>query len=94
MNANVWHAKLGHPAPLILQKMLSKIHFNNKFRIPHFCDACKHGKLHRLPFSRHEITAQAPLELIYSDIWGPAPLLSTEGYRYYISFIDAHTRFT
>ena len=25
VNANVWHAKLGHPAPLILQKMLNNI---------------------------------------------------------------------
>ncbi|TXG50106.1 hypothetical protein EZV62_025981 [Acer yangbiense] len=46
-----------------------------------------------LPFARVEITAKEPLELVYSDIWGPSPTLSTEGFRYYISFIDSTTRF-
>ncbi|TXG73650.1 hypothetical protein EZV62_002229 [Acer yangbiense] len=43
VNATVWHAKLGHPTPLILQQMLNKIHFNKKFNAPHFCDSCKRG---------------------------------------------------
>jgi histone deacetylase 1/2 len=34
------------------------------------------------------------LELIHTDIWGPAATVSTSGYKYYISFIDAHSRFT
>ncbi|XP_031284203.1 uncharacterized protein LOC116142926 [Pistacia vera] len=29
--------------------------------------------------------ASAPLELVHSDIWGLAPLISTEGFRYYFS---------
>ncbi|KAL5854003.1 hypothetical protein ACOSQ4_003805 [Xanthoceras sorbifolium] len=44
--------------------------------------------------SPHTITTKQPLELVYSDVWGPAPLLSSEGYRYYIIFVDACTRFT
>ncbi|TXG68352.1 hypothetical protein EZV62_003287 [Acer yangbiense] len=94
VNASVWHAKLGHPTPLILQKMLTNVHFNIRFHAPSFCDSCKLGKLHRLPFPNLEITAMSPLELIYSDVWGPAPMLSTNGSRYYISFVDAFTRFT
>ena len=38
MNANVWHAKLGYHAPLILQKMLNNIHFTNKFHTPDYYD--------------------------------------------------------
>jgi histone deacetylase 1/2 len=34
-----------------------------------------------------------PLELIHSDVWGPAPP-SVGGFRYYISFIDDFTKFT
>ncbi|TXG49828.1 hypothetical protein EZV62_025703 [Acer yangbiense] len=49
------------------------------------------GKMHKLPFSRSQHTTTTPLELIYSDIWGLAPLLSTEGYRYYIAFVDDFT---
>ena len=35
-----------------------------------------------------------PLELVYSDIWGPAPVQSKSGCRYYICFVDAYTRYT
>lgn len=30
---------------------------------------------------------------IHSDVWGPAPCLSLEGYRYYMTFIDDCTWF-
>ncbi|KAL5775594.1 hypothetical protein ACOSP7_013151 [Xanthoceras sorbifolium] len=51
-------------------------------------------KVHKLPFSRIEIRVTHPLEIVYSNIWGPAPILSLDGFRYYIIFVDAYTRFT
>jgi hypothetical protein len=33
-----------------------------------------------------------PLELIHSDVWGLAHT-SSEGYKYYVSFIDDYSRF-
>nr|KYP67572.1 Retrovirus-related Pol polyprotein from transposon TNT 1-94 [Cajanus cajan] len=37
----------------------------------------------------------APFELIiFSDLWGPASVTSTCGFQYYITFVDAYTRFT
>jgi histone deacetylase 1/2 len=33
------------------------------------------------------------LELIYSDVWGPAQT-SVSGHNYYVSFVDAYSRFT
>jgi histone deacetylase 1/2 len=35
----------------------------------------------------------APLELIFSDVWGPAPILSSDGFCYFLIFVDAHTKF-
>jgi histone deacetylase 1/2 len=35
----------------------------------------------------------APLELIFSDVWGPAPLFSSDGYRYFVIFVDAYTKY-
>ena len=72
----------------------------NKIQVPFslssisFCDTCKIGKLHQLPFTDCEITVVRPFELVYSDLWGPSPTLSTEGYRYYIVFVDAYTCYT
>jgi len=87
------HAKLGYPSFHVLQLVLNKISIPCSSLSLSFCDSCKVGKMHQLPFANCQITAKAPLELIYSDLWGPTPVLSTEGFKYYIVFIDACTRY-
>jgi hypothetical protein len=57
------------------------------------CDACMCAKAHQLPFPRSSSHSTAPLELIYSDIWGPA--VNSFGHKqFYVSFIDDFSRFT
>jgi histone deacetylase 1/2 len=34
-----------------------------------------------------------PLEIVFSYVWGPPPT-SMSGHNYYVSFIDAYSRFT
>ncbi|KAL5823566.1 hypothetical protein ACOSQ4_021466 [Xanthoceras sorbifolium] len=46
------------------------------------------------PFSSSVSKTTAPLELIFSDIWGPSPIASTNGHKYYIVFVDSYTRFS
>jgi hypothetical protein len=48
----------------------------------------------QLPFSHSNTSASFPLQIVYSDVWGPAPITSLNGFRYYVSFIDAYSRFT
>ena len=74
--------------------MLNKIQVPFSLSLLSFFDSCKIGKLHQLPFSDCKITVIRSLELVYFDLWGPSPTLSTEGYRYYIIFVDAYTRYT
>lgn len=47
-----WHKKLGHPNAVVLQKVLSscKSFKFNKNLSPSFCNACQHGKAHKLSF--------------------------------------------
>lgn len=35
-----------------------------------------------------------PLERIHCDLWGPSPVLSSQGFRYYVIFVDNFSRFT
>jgi len=35
----------------------------------------------------------APLELIFSDVWGLAPLFSFNGFYYFVIFVDAYTKY-
>ena len=34
------------------------------------------------------------LDVVHSDVWGPAKTMSMGGCRYYVTFIDDHTRKT
>jgi histone deacetylase 1/2 len=49
--------------------------------------------VHQLPFSRSTHVTTSPLELIHSDVWGPA-VTSVGGFKYYVSFLDDFSRFT
>ncbi|KAL5538576.1 hypothetical protein UlMin_046073 [Ulmus minor] len=64
---------------------------NTKFP---FCDACQFGKSHSLPFQFSEKRATKPLQLIHTYLWGPAPVTSSYGFKYYIHFIDDFSRST
>lgn len=88
-----WHARLGHPSFSVLQFILNKIHILCSSSSISFCDSSKIGKLHQLPFSNCKITTKKPLEFIYSNLWGPSLIVSTERYRYYIIFVNAYTRY-
>src|SRR6266540_4111103 len=89
-----WHARLGHPSTQVVQHVLRSHELPsvpNKLDI--VCDACQQGKSHQLPFSLSTHVTHAPLELIHSNVWGPVQT-SISGHNYYVSFIDAYSRFT
>lgn len=52
------------------------------------------GKAHSLPYFPSTMNYTKHLQLVYSDLWGPAPLLSTNGNKYYLSFVDAYSKYT
>jgi hypothetical protein len=58
------------------------------------CSACLSAKSKQLPFYSSQSQIKAPLELIFSDLWGPSPVCSRTGNKYYISFLDAYSRYT
>jgi hypothetical protein len=53
------------------------------------CDACACAKAHQLSSS----ISSAPLQLIFSDVWGHA-IESFGRKRYYVSFINDYSKFT
>jgi hypothetical protein len=59
----------------------------------HVCDACMKAKAHQLPYPVSTSRASAPLELIFSDVWGPA-INSFGDKNYYVSFIGDFSKFT
>jgi histone deacetylase 1/2 len=50
-------------------------------------------KSHQLPYGRSNNISSFPLELIFSSVWGPAPV-SVGRHTYYVSFIDEFSKYT
>lgn len=69
LEAQIWHARLGHPAANILNKIpvipsVSPTVFTT-------CDICLRAKQQRSSFPSHSSTSYNLFELIHCDLWGP-----------------------
>ena len=50
------------------------------------------GRQHRIAFSTSQHKTKGLLDLIHTDVWGPSPVASIGGARYYVTFIDDFSR--
>jgi GAG-pre-integrase domain len=94
ISIDTWHDRLGHPSQDItfnVVKSFSLLCNSNKLTL---CHCCCMAKAHQLPFSHSLSTSTFPLELVHSDVWGPTPINSFNGFRYYIIFVDDFSHFT
>lgn len=94
-STKLWHYRLGHPSSSIVHQVLhlSNVYFPREQNISFVCNACQMTKSHQLTFSTSNQTSSFPLDLIHSDVWGPA-ITSVNGFKYYVSFIDDYSKFT
>ena len=95
-NKTLWHSRLGHPSDQVLNHLFpnAKLHLNNCTAVDNSCTHCLYGKMHNLPFPTSQFTTSNPFELVHSNLWGPAPMCSVNGFKYYVLFIDHYIRFT
>lgn len=91
----LWHCRLGHPSSPIVSTVLKLCHLPYTFNsTKSLCTSCCVGKSHKLPFYNNFTPCSAPLEVVHSDIGVPSPIIPSQGFRYYVHFIDAYSRFT
>ena len=89
-----WHHRLGHPSSVIVNRVLRdyNLSFIHESSVS-ICDACQQAKSCQLPYPKSDSVSTLPLQLIFSDVWGPAPT-SVGRYQYYVSFIDDYSKLT
>jgi histone deacetylase 1/2 len=94
-NYNLWHARLGHPHhdSLRLALQLCNINVPSKPQTE-LCTACCLGKSHRIHAPLSKTIYNSPFELVVCDLWGPAPVKSSTGFTYFLTCVDAYSRFT
>lgn len=90
-----WHSRLCHPALSILHKTISQFHLpvSSNVLLAQPCNACFTNKMHKLPFTASSLQSSHPLDFVFSDVW-ISPLLSVDGFKYYVIFVDHFTRYT
>ncbi|CAN0876377.1 Retrovirus-related Pol polyprotein from transposon TNT 1-94 [Linum grandiflorum] len=97
---SLWHARLGHPhftrLRLMIQQHLipTSINFKDLDTSATTCVYCIEAKTKKLSFSASTSQDYKPFDLIHTDLWGPSPVTSRLGFRYFVLLINQATRYT
>jgi len=96
-----FHRWMGHIAPsvarrLAKQGLVSGLKIDTSKDKPTFCESCIYGKATRKPITKEckGLCAESIGDIVFSDVWGPAPVTTLGGKRYYVTFTDDSTRLT
>ncbi|PKU74273.1 Retrovirus-related Pol polyprotein from transposon TNT 1-94 [Dendrobium catenatum] len=89
-----WHRRLGHPHHQVLQHISNHNPSLHILPLKSVCNSCMSCKGHKLVFDNSVSRTSSPLELVHSDVWGPSPIQSHQGFSYYVIFVDDFSRFT
>jgi hypothetical protein len=90
----LWHRRLAHINYKALPYVRKAVTGLLEFKVDHegVCNGCAQVKNIKNPFPKSDNKAEGVLELIHSDVCGPMPSTSINGYVYYVSFIDDYSR--
>jgi hypothetical protein len=93
-NTNLWHRRLGHMSETGMKVLLSKGKLPELKSIEFdICESCILGKQKKVSFLKGGRTPKSKkLELVHTNLWGPSPIASLGGSRYYVTFIDDSSR--
>jgi transposase InsO family protein len=94
------HRRLGHIAAdticsLVRNHLIDGVNLIDDGS-PLLCDSCEYAKFTKKPIRKERVSPPADTfgAEIHSDVWGPSPVSSLRGRKYYITFTDDHSRYT
>lgn len=90
----LWHKRLGHPSMSKTDSIIDVLGFKQLNKEPFHCSICPLAKQKRLPFQSKNNMSQQAFDLLHIDTWGPFSISTAEGYRYFLTIVDDHTRVT
>ncbi|KAM1776985.1 hypothetical protein ACFX11_043708 [Malus domestica] len=89
----LWHRRLGHTSFGYLKKLLPSL-FHGVSDSDFQCKDCILAKSHRTSYHLSFNKRTIPFELVHSDVWGPSPVTTNHGIRWFVIFVDDCTRMT
>ena len=102
LTLNQFHRQMGHVSAGVAHKLVEK-GFVTGVRLeptpsgkPFFCESCVYAKATRKPVPKIRDGERAMKfgDEIHTDLWGPAPVATKGGKKYYITFTDDMTCLT
>ena len=85
------HCHLGHPSLSLLKKLYPQFSSLSSLN----CELCQYAKLHCVHLSpRVNNRAFSPFELVHLDVWDQCPVVSPNGFQYFVTFVDDYSRTT
>lgn len=52
------------------------------------CQPCQIGKCSKLQFFSSRSVVSEPRSYSHCDLWGPSPVVSNQGFKFYVVFVD------
>jgi hypothetical protein len=97
MDATLWHRRLSHlnhaDVKLLMDgNLVTGMKFQSSSKPDPICEPCISGKQHRHVNKVATSHATGLLDLTHTDLHGPLPVQSPEGYKYWVTFIDDKSR--
>ncbi|KAJ9693662.1 hypothetical protein PVL29_009559 [Vitis rotundifolia] len=84
-------SRWGHPNFQYLKHLFPSL-CSNKASWDFQCEVCELAKHHRASFLKSKYKPSIPFTLIHSDLWGPSRTPNRNHKKWFITFIDDHTR--
>ena len=95
VDASVWHQRFGHTSFKRLDLLHDVLGFSKaKNKGSLHCDICHRAKQKKLTYTLNPKLCSHPFDLLHIDVWGPFSEPTQEGYRYFLTIVDDHTRVT
>src|SRR6266508_4132737 len=96
LTLSLWHRRCCHHNLADITRMhkeglVTGMTFGSSTKPDIVCEPCLTGKMHSNSFPLSSSRATQPLELVHSDLHGPLPVATREGYPYWMTFIDDAT---
>jgi len=89
----LWHYRLGHPSFSYMKYLFPELFLNLNYA-EFKCETCILAKSHRVSFPISLNKSDTPFALVHSDVWGPSPITTVFGIRWFVTFVDDCTRMT
>ena len=91
---SLWHSQLGHASSSWVQQLVFRGLLGPVFKDNFDCVSYQLGKQPALPFHNSESMSTGIFDLIHYDVWGPSPITSIGGSRYFVVLVDDYSRYS